>query len=478
MKRTTLVIVTVAAAAVAVASPWLIGWRAEQLVRARVAAVDADRDARIRLRIESYERGWRGANARIAVVGRDGETLATLPAEIRHWPFASGGPADWVATPELSPKVRDALGPWGAKLPDLTTRTRLSWRGDALTRIESPAFKRRVPEVAGGTIEIAAIAGTIDWRREGALTYDIALPVFRVERQPIGRRDAPDVVEFREAVLKGDGSLGTVERRWSHSGSLAAASVALIENGAPVLTATRPVSSYESRDEGEHVGIRFTFAAASVTAIHARQHLSDAALEFSFEARHLAKDPLGRLLDEAAKAADTAASDSAAARPRRAAPKLPSAEIFDDLLRGSPAGDIRLAVKAREGRVEFRLALAFDGQGFDPQSQSGVLDRLDAEINARASMALVVSGTRAGADAAAGMVSPGSPGTPYALPDVPPADPDAVARQRLERAAAQGWIRIEGDEVAATVIWRDGRLTVNGQDMNELRDLARGFTAR
>ena len=107
-----------------------------------------------------------------------------------------------------------------------------------------------------------------------------------------------------------------------------------------------------------------------------------------------------------------------------------------------------------------------------------MLDRLDAEINARASMALVVSGTRAGADAAAGMVSPGSPGAPYALPDVPPADPDAVARQRLERAASQGWIRIEGDEVAATVIWRDGRLTVNGQDMNELRDLAREFTAR
>jgi hypothetical protein len=32
--------------------------------------------------------------------------------------------------------------------------------------------------------------------------------------------------------------------------------------------------------------------------------------------------------------------------------------------------------------------------------------------------------------------------------------------------------------VAATVIWRDGRLMVNGQDMNELRDLARGFAAR
>lgn len=478
MQRTTLVLVAVTAAAAAVATPWLVGWRTEQLVRARVAAVEGDRDARIRLRIDTYERGWRGAQARIAVVGRDGETLATLPAAIRHWPFASGGPADWVATPELSPKVRDALGPWGAKLPDLTTRTRLSWGGDALTLVESTAFKRRVPEVAGGTVEIAAIAGTVDWRREGALTYEFALPVFRVERQPIGRRDAPDVVEFRDAVLKGDGWLGTPERRWSHQGSLAAASVALIEGGATVLTATRPVSTYASRDEGEHVGVQFTFAASSVGIKNARQSFTDATLEFSVDARHLAKEPFGRLLDEAAAAADRRASDSAPARDSRARAKSPSAAILDDVLRGSPAADIRFAVKALEGMVEFRLALAFDGQGFEPERRSSMLDRLDAELNARASTALVVSGTRAGADAAAGMLAPGAAGRVYALPDLPPPDPDAVARRQLEQAAAQGWIRIEGDEVATTVRWRDGRLSVNGQDMSELRDLARGLTAR
>ena len=72
-------------------------------MRARVAQVDADKTATIRLRIDSYERGWRGANARISVVDRAGAPLMTLPAVIRHWPFARGGPADWVAVPELGP---------------------------------------------------------------------------------------------------------------------------------------------------------------------------------------------------------------------------------------------------------------------------------------------------------------------------------------------------------------------------------------
>jgi hypothetical protein len=480
MKRTLIVAAVTIAVAVAVA-PWFFGWRTEQLVRARVAQVEADKDARIRLRIDSYERGWRGASARISVVDRDGAPLVTLPAAIRHWPFAAGGPADWVAVPELGQKVRDALGPWGAKLPELTTRTRLSWAGDAATRIESPEFRRRVPEVAGGTLDVAAVAGTVDWRRDGALTYDLALPVLRVERQPIGRADAPDVMEFRDAVLKGEGFLGAPERRWSQKGSLGAASVSLTEAGTKILTAANPLSTFATRDEGQHVGVQFTLSASAVGAKHTLQNLSDAAIEFTFDARHLAKEPLSRLMDEAAKATDRDASVRVPARPGRApAARAPSAELFEDLLRGSPGADIRFAVKAREGRVEIRLALAFDGQGYDPKrSNASALDRLDAEINARATTSLVLSGTRAGAKAAAGLVSPpGGAGNAYALPDVPPPDPDAAARRQLEQAAAQGWIRIEGDEVAATVIWRDGRLKVNGQDMNELRDLARGLTAR
>ena len=307
MKRTLIVAAVTIAVAVAVA-PWFFGWRTEQLVRARVAQVEADKDARIRLRIDSYERGWRGASARISVVDRDGAPLVTLPAAIRHWPFAAGGPADWVAVPELGQKVRDALGPWGAKLPELTTRTRLSWAGDAATRIESPEFRRRVPEVAGGTLDIAAIAGTVDWRRDGALTYDLALPVLRVERQPIGRADAPDVMEFRDAVLKGDGFLGAPERRWSQKGSLGAASVSLTEAGTTILTATNPVSTFATRDEGQHVGVQFTLAASAVGAKHTLQNLSDAAIEFTFDARHLAKEPLSRFMDEAAKATDGDAS--------------------------------------------------------------------------------------------------------------------------------------------------------------------------
>src|SRR5512137_737722 len=85
-----LIVAVVAVATGAAAAPWVVGWRAEQLVRARVAQVEADRDARIRLRIDSYERGWRGATARISVVDRDGAPLVTLPAAIRHWPFAAG----------------------------------------------------------------------------------------------------------------------------------------------------------------------------------------------------------------------------------------------------------------------------------------------------------------------------------------------------------------------------------------------------
>ena len=56
---------------------------------------------------------------------------------------------------------------------------------------------------------------------------------------------------------------------------------------------------------------------------------------------------------------------------------------------------------------------------------------------------------------------------PRALPDVPSPDSDAIVRRQLQDAAAQGWIRIEGDEVATTVRWRNGNLTINDQDMND-----------
>jgi hypothetical protein len=67
-----------------------------------------------------------------------------------------------------------------------------------------------------------------------------------------------------------------------------------------------------------------------------------------------------------------------------------------------------------------------------------------------------------------------------ALSDIPmpTVDQDAVVRQQLQAAAAQGWIRMNGDEVATTVVWRGRRLIVNGRDMDALRDLALGLAGR
>jgi len=482
MQRGIIISILAAVAIVAAATPWVVGWQAERLVRTRVAQVDADKAATIRLRLDAYERGWRGASARISVVERDGTPLLTLPATIRHWPFASGGPADWVAVPELGKRAREALGPWGERLPELTTRTRVSWGGDVSTSIESPAYKRRVPEVAGGTLEIAAIAGTVNWQRDGALTYDIALPVLRVERLAHGRSGAPDIAEFRDAVLKGDGSLGTVERRWNQKGSASATSMSVTKGGTQVLSATMPTLTYATRDEGDHVGMAFTIAASAFTGKHALQNLSDAAIEFSFDARHLAKEPLGRIFDAAASA-----SGRTDASPRKGsgvapAPEPPSMDLFIAVLQGSPAADMRTMIKAREGRVEFKLALAFDGNGLEANSGLGsMLTRLDVVLDAIASTTLVINGARAGAKAAGEMMQPAIRARPgLALPELPPprVDPDALVRQQIEDAAAQGWIRIEGDAIATTVVWRGGRLTVNGKDMDALRALALGLTGR
>lgn len=482
MKRVIGVGVVVIAIAIA-ATPWLIGWQAERLVRARVAQLDVDKSASIRLRIDAWDRGWKGATARISVIERDGTPWLTLPATIRHWPFSGGGAADWVAVPELGKSAREALGPWGEKLPQLTTRTSISWRGDVSTSIESPAYKRRVPEVAGGTLEIAAIAGTVNWQRDGTLIYDIALPVLRVERLPFGRTGAPDVAEFRDAVLQGDGSLGTVERRWNQKGSVAAASMLVTEGNVTTISAKSPTITYATRDEGEHVGVAFAFAASEFNTRQAMPDVSNATVEFTFDARHVPKEPLGRIFDAAAAAARR--TDSTATRKEPGVPAtaaLPPADLVNDILRGSPAADLRYKMTAREGRIEIKLLLAFDGNGLDANSGIGSwISRTELELDAVAGMPLVINGARAGAKAAADMMQqPRRAGAGVALPDMPmPAvDQDAVVRQQLQAAAAQGWIRLEGDEVAATVVWRGGRLTVNGRDMDALRDLALGLTGR
>jgi Bacterial protein of unknown function (DUF945) len=464
MNRTVAIVIALAALVAAAATPWVIGWRAEQLIRARVAQVDVDKTAKFQLRIDRYERGWHGANAQFSILSRDGTALLTLPAMIRHWPFTSEGPAAWDATPELAPALHDMLGPWGAKLPDLSTHTRISWSGDVLIELASPEFTRRVPEVAGGTIQIGAISGTVNWRRDGTLTYDMALPVFRIERRALGRAEDMGAVEFKGATARGDGSLGAVERRWNQNGSLAAASVLVTEAGAPIFSATTPVVSFGSKDLGESVAVQSAFAATAVNAKYGLQNLSDAAIEFKVDVRQLAKEPFGRLLDASAKPAGNASG-----------PSPPAMEVFDDLLRGSPAADLLFTLKSREGRVEVKLALAFDGQGYEPKtSATNMLQRLSAELNARASTALVVNGVQGGTSVAAGMLpSPRAPANAGA----PPVDAEVAARLKISEAVAQGWVRIEGDELAATIVWRNGRLMVNGQDKTDVRDLIQGNAA-
>jgi uncharacterized protein YdgA (DUF945 family) len=471
MKRALVAVVLLAV--VVAAAPWAVGWRTEQLVRARVAQVDNDKAAKLRILVDAYQRGWRDSNAKFSVTDAQGAQVVTLTATIRHWPFASGGPADWTAVPELGPAVRETLGPWGEKLPDLTTYTQLSWGGDVHTRIESPPFKRRIPEVARGSLEFAAIAGDVDWKRDGALRYELALPVFRVERAGAVGASTTDVIEFKDALLKGEGFLGTAERRWSQKGSLAAASFTATEAGATVLAATKPTLSYASRDEGEYVAMQFAFAMASVSARSTVQNLSDAGIEFSFDAKHLAKEPLGRLLDARAEAAA-----------RQATPGVPSSSDFGDtayeLLRGSPAADARVLLQSREGRAELKLAATFDGLGLESKAGfDDLLRRLQAERDARASISLVIVATRKGTDAVQGMLRPpAKPGGALALPDAPSVDPDAAARQQLNEFATQGLVRFEGDEVVTTVKWSSGQLTVNGHDMNALRDLARVMGGR
>jgi len=469
VKRVGIAVVVLAILVAAV--PWAIGWRTEQLVRARVTQVDNDMAAKVRLRIDRYQRGWRGSNALFIVTEPDGGVLVMLNASIRHWPFASDGPADWTAVPELGTTAREALGPWGEKLPELTTYTRLSWGGDVHTRIDSPAFKRRVPEVAGGTLEVAAIAGTFDWKRDGALRYELALPVFRVERLGGSTATATDIIEFKDAVLKGDGFLGTPERHWNQKGSLAAGSFSATEAGVTILTATKPTLTYASRDEGDFVAMQFAFAMASVNARNTVQTLSDAGVEFSFEAKHLAKEPLGRLLD--------ARAGAAAGRAPAGAPSQLEDTTYE-LMRGSPATDMRFALQAREGRAEVKLAATFDGLGLEPKAGfDNWLRRLTAELNARASTPLVVAATRKGTDAVAGMLRPPPrKNDALVLPETPSIDPDAAVRKQLNEAAAQGLIRFEGDEVVTVVRWSNGLLTINGNDMSALRDLARAFAGR
>jgi len=469
MKRRSIIIAAAAIAAVVAATPWATGRWVEHLLRARVAQVEVDKSTRVLLNVDRYERGWQSANARFSVVDRNGTTLLTVAAVIRHWPFTSAGPAEWDAVPELGDGVRQALAPWGTKLPELTTHTRLSWRGDVLTQIETQPFKRRVPEVAGGTLEIAAIAGTVDWRRDGALAYDIALPGLHVERLAVPRAEAMGIIEWKDVVLKGNGWLGTVERQWNQAGSLAAASVTATEAAVPVLSATAPVIAFASREEDGNVGIQIRTAAATFNAKNALQDLSDAAVELTIDLRHLARAPLDRLLDATRRATD-----------RESLSESVSAEMLTEVLRGSPAADVRFASTAREGRVELKLALAFDGTGMEPKVGSDAWQkRLGAQLDARASLALVVRGARAGTKLATDMLaSPSSASAAAAMPDVAPPDADAVARQRLAQAAAQGWIRIEGDEAITSVVWRNGRLTVNGQDMSALRDLAQGLSRR
>ena len=153
----------------------------------------------------------------------------------------------------------------------------------------------------------------------------LSLPLLRIERRAIGRAEGLGAVEWKGVTVKGDGSLGAVERRWNQNASLAAASVLATEDGTPSLQRDDAEVSLASTDQGLSVTVQAAFAAMAINAKYGQQNLSDAAVEFKLDVRQLAKEPFGRLLDASANNAS--------------GPALPEGGIIDDLLRGSPAAD-------------------------------------------------------------------------------------------------------------------------------------------
>ena len=90
-----LLVVAVLLLVAAAATPWAIGWRTEQLVRERVAQVDADKAAQVRLRIDSYSRGWRSSDAQISVVDREGQVVFLYGRTGRYLEPAGGHAGAW-----------------------------------------------------------------------------------------------------------------------------------------------------------------------------------------------------------------------------------------------------------------------------------------------------------------------------------------------------------------------------------------------
>ena len=185
------------------------------------------------------------------------------------------------------------------------------------------------------------MAGTIDWRRDGALTLRARIAACfasstrrndggeRAGRRRVQGRGAQRrrLAGHRRATLSPEGIACPPLR--SRSPRRARRSSPRRLRVSPMRAATKANTlTCSSRSP-----------LASVSARHALQDLSDAAIEFAFEAGHLAKEPLGRLLDARADAARVGAG-STPGRATASRSKL-SRTWSTTLLRGSPAADLR-----------------------------------------------------------------------------------------------------------------------------------------
>lgn len=174
MKRIIAGIVLIALIIAAVAAPYVIGMRVENLFRQHVARLAAQINRPIQ--IVQYQRGWLNAEAVTRVKLPD--TRITLHHHITHGPYAVFGWAKIRTTPDL--EDNPAVNYYFGDKPALTIKTRFGFDGTVHMQARSPEFKKPGRKHPDTTVTWGGVQATV--RSDGSrIHYTATFPLLGIQ---------------------------------------------------------------------------------------------------------------------------------------------------------------------------------------------------------------------------------------------------------------------------------------------------------
>ncbi len=441
-------------AALAAATPYFAGMKAEAALRADHEIMANELVLpNLTITLDSYQRGYLASEAVTAITFTSGaENTSPLRFElhhhINHFPsLGHGAIASARSELVLPPEMQQVTKPFLKGRAPLTITTYIGLSGEETAILHSPAFTAVLED--GSTLEWQGIEGS--GSRSGdanRMTSDLTLPGLRYN-------SAEGTIAFSDMRYSSDMSRGALAM-WYGTAQATLRSLQLGGSGEESVILLNDVRLASAQQE------RGTATDGSITIELGKSSFGEVTVEsalYDMELRNLDTKTVAEI-EQAMREADSSGDESQLG--------LALLDTLPALLQGQPEFNIRnLRFKSTLGNFDGKLHLAFTGEWDEAMTDNplGILAMITADIEIAISKSLLVSlGQSQMRTTVADMAE--MQGEELSDEEIE-AMASERASQQLELLAANEYLLERDDRYISKLRFEKGQLTINGKPANE-----------